>query len=91
MFTLYGTLTSPYVRRVRALAEELGVGFELVDVFTDSGQARLRERNPIWKVPSADFDGQLVFDSHVILDHLLAKHGAGAECLAQTRPPAPAA
>ncbi len=68
---LFGTLTSPYVRRVRAVAHELGQPVELVDTFSEAGQAELRELNPLWRVPSAQVDGQLVFDSHAIVDHLL--------------------
>lgn len=66
MLRIYGTFTSPYVRRVRVLAHELGVDQELVDTTTDAGQAELRARNPLWKVPSAELDGQLIFDSRVI-------------------------
>jgi glutathione S-transferase len=45
---LYGTTTSPYVRRVRFVLEDLELPYTLVDVFTDAGQAELRARNPLW-------------------------------------------
>jgi glutathione S-transferase len=77
MLIVYGTTTSPYVRRVRVVAHELGLAHELVDTMTDEGQAELRERTPIWKVPAAEIDGELVFDSRVICDVLVARHGAG--------------
>jgi glutathione S-transferase len=76
--TLYGTVTSPYVRRVRIVAHELGLPFTLVDTATDEGQARLRQVSPIWKVPVAELSpGQLVFDSHSIIERLVAEHGHG--------------
>jgi glutathione S-transferase len=74
---LFGTLTSPYVRRVRAVAAELSLPVELVDTFTDHGQARMRALNPLWKVPTAVVEGEVVFDSRVIVDHLVRRHGAG--------------
>ena len=49
--TLYGTTTSPYVRRVRVVTLELGLPLTWVDTFTDAGQAALRARSPVWKVP----------------------------------------
>lgn len=77
MMRLLGTTTSPYVRRVRAVALELGVPFELVDTFTDAGQAELRALNPLWKVPAVELEGRAIFDSRVITEHMLREHGPG--------------
>ncbi|MFV8752677.1 glutathione S-transferase family protein [Nannocystaceae bacterium ST9] len=77
MIRLFGTVTSPYVRRVRVVAHELGLACELVDTATDMGQNALRERSPIWKVPAAEIEETLIFDSHAITELLLARHGAG--------------
>lgn len=74
---LYGTLTSPFVRRVRVVAAELDLDYELVDASTEEGQRALRQRSPIWKVPAADLDGRLVWDSGLILDHILQSRGYG--------------
>lgn len=74
---LYGTLTSPFVRRVRVVAAELDLEYELVDASTEEGQRALRQRSPIWKVPAADLDGRLVWDSGLILDHILQSRGYG--------------
>lgn len=75
--TLYGTTTSPYVRRVRVVALELGIDSELVDTFSDDGQRALRALNPIWKVPAARIDDLDIFDSGVITRYLLRSHGPG--------------
>ena len=77
MLTVYGTTTSPFVRRVRVVALELGLAHELIDASTDAGQAQLRQRTPIWKMPAAEIDDELVFDSREICERLVARHGAG--------------
>jgi glutathione S-transferase len=74
---LYGTLTSPFVRRVRAVALELGVEVQLVDVSQPHGQELLAAISPIAKVPVAELDGSLWFDSHAIVAEMLAARGHG--------------
>lgn len=74
---LFGTLTSPYVRRVRIVAQELGLDPEWIDTTTPQGQAALRSVNPLWKVPTAQIDGHAVLDSEVISEHLMRHHGPG--------------
>lgn len=74
---LYGTTTSPFVRRVRIVAAELGVPFDLHDTVSPEGQAALRSLNPTWKVPTAVIDGKVVFDSHVIIEVLVRRRGLG--------------
>lgn len=74
---LYGTVTSPFVRRVRMVADELGVPVESIDTAGPEGQAALRAVSPIAKVPTAVLDGAVVFDSRAIIDLLLDAHGPG--------------
>ena len=74
---LYGTTTSPFVRRVRVAALELGQTFDLINTAHDDGQAALRVASPIWKVPVAELDGRLLYDSRVIIDWLTTVHGWG--------------
>ena len=74
---VFGTVTSPYVRRVRVIAAELGIEAELINSREEAGQAKLRDLSPVWKVPAAAIDGQPVFDSAVIARHLLHLHGPG--------------
>jgi len=75
---LYGTTTSPFVRRVRVVAAEVGVEIEPVDTATPAGQAALREVSPIRKVPVAIVASRTLFDSRVIIDWMTATHGFGA-------------
>jgi glutathione S-transferase len=80
---LYGTTTSPFVRRVRVVAAEIGEPVELIDTATDAGQARLRAASPIWKVPVAEIGDRTLYDSRVIIDWLVTTRGWGT--LAPTR------
>ncbi|HEY1811615.1 MAG TPA: glutathione S-transferase family protein [Kofleriaceae bacterium] len=74
---LYGTITSPFVRRVRVVAAELGVSIDRVDTATDAGMAALREISPIRKVPVAIVDGHTIFDSRAIIEWLVTTRGWG--------------
>ena len=78
MNRLFGTLTSPYVRRVRIVAHELGLPLDLVDTSSDRGQAELRANSPLWKVPAARIDGELLLDSRVIAEGLIARSPGSA-------------
>jgi glutathione S-transferase len=72
---LYGTTTSPFVRRVRVVAAEVGVEVDRLDTATDAGMEALREVSPIRRVPVAEIDGRTIYDSRVIIDWLVATRG----------------
>lgn len=74
---LYGTTTSPFVRRVRIVAQEVGVTVARIDTATEAGQAELREVTPIRRVPIAVIDGRTLFDSRAIIDWLTTTRGYG--------------
>lgn len=74
---LYGSITSPYVRRIRFLCLELGIPFQLVDTMTELGQKELREKNPLWKVPYLESGDVKIWDSHTITDYILSTKGHG--------------
>ncbi|MCA9602168.1 MAG: glutathione S-transferase family protein, partial [Myxococcales bacterium] len=48
---------------------------ERVETATEAGQRTLREVTPIRKVPTAEVDGRVIFDSRAIIERLLEKHG----------------
>ena len=58
---LLGTTTSPYTRKIRILAGEIGLPVELLDTRTEAGAARLREVAPLGKVPV------LLPDAHTVV------------------------
>ncbi len=74
---LFGTVTSPFVRRVRVVASELSLDVDRVDTATEAGQLLLAKLNPIRKVPAAEIDGRTLFDSRVIIDWLTTTRGWG--------------
>lgn len=76
--TVYGTTTSPYVRRVRIVAHELGVEVKLINTREDDGQAQMRTVNPVWKVPTATIGELAMLDSTTICEYLLANRGPGS-------------
>jgi glutathione S-transferase len=67
---LIGSLTSPYVRKVRIVMAEKKLDFqlELEDVW---GQDEILKSNPLGKVPCLIMEGgEAVFDSRVIVEYL---------------------
>lgn len=74
---LYGTVTSPFVRRVRVVASELSLDVDRIDTASEAGQLILAKLNPIRKVPAAQIDGRTLFDSRVIIDWLTTTRGWG--------------
>ena len=68
---LIGSNTSPYVRKVRVVMAEKKIEcrYETEDVW--SPQSRIRESNPLGKVPCLVLDdGGALFDSRVIVEYL---------------------
>jgi glutathione S-transferase len=75
---LYGTTTSPFVRRVRVVALEVGEPTDLVNTAPDVGQAALRDVSPIRKVPVAVIGERTLFDSRAIISWLVMTRGWGS-------------
>jgi glutathione S-transferase len=68
---LVGSLTSPYVRKVRIVMAEKRIEYhlEIEDVW--SPDTRIHDMNPLGKVPCLIMeDGGAVFDSRVIVEYL---------------------
>jgi glutathione S-transferase len=75
---LYYSPTSPYARKVRALAIETGLGkkIELVNVVLTpiAPNSDVDKHNPIGKVPALSVKGLDLFDSPVICEYLDSQH-----------------
>ncbi len=68
---LIGSLTSPFVRKVRIVAAEKFIEYELVIDTPWSEDTRVPEFNPLGKVPVWIMeDGKTLFDSRVIVEYL---------------------
>jgi glutathione S-transferase len=79
---LYHAAASPFVRKVRVTAAELGLEgrIEQVDVATTpvKPDPKLKAANPLNKIPALmTDDGELLYDSPVICEYLAATAGNG--------------
>lgn len=68
---LIGAVTSPYVRKVRAVMAEKKLDYLFVTEDVWSADTQIAAANPLGKVPCLVMDGQeAVFDSRVIVEYL---------------------
>jgi glutathione S-transferase len=68
---LYGSLTSPYVRKVRVLLREKNLPCEFVVADAWAADSPIPPLNPLGKVPVLVLDnGEALFDSPVIIEYL---------------------
>jgi glutathione S-transferase len=72
---LFGSLTSPYVRRIRAFAIENTIDFEFINlnIFAEKDRATLIRLNPTRKIPMLVDGEHVIFDSNVIYRYLSQK------------------
>ncbi len=83
---LIGSLTSPYVRKVRVVMAEkkLDYQFVLEDVWANG--TNISESNPLGKVPCLVMEaGEAIFDSRVIVEYLDTLSPVGKLIPAQSR------
>ena len=68
---LLGSDTSPYVRKVRIVMAEKKIDFQYEREDVWSASSKIRQFNPLGKVPCLIVDdGGVIFDSRVIVDYL---------------------
>jgi glutathione S-transferase len=68
---LYGSLTSPYVRKCRILIKEKNLECEFVAAGPSDPGSPVPQLNPLGKVPVLELDtGETLFDSPVIVEYL---------------------
>jgi len=73
---LIGTLTSPFVRKVRVILAETGLGHEFVEESAWTAGTTVPRYNPLNKVPALQLDdGESIYDSAVIAEYLDAISG----------------
>lgn len=72
---LYGSQTSPYVRRIRLLLANQSYHFVNMHIFAEADREQLLALNPTLKIPMLEHEGQLIFDSGVIFRYLSAQFG----------------
>jgi glutathione S-transferase len=75
---LIGSLTSPYVRKVRIVMAEKKLDYEFVSEDVWSAATTIAESNPLGKVPCLVMEGaEALFDSRVIVEYLDALSPVG--------------
>jgi len=68
---LIGSVTSPYVRKVRIVMAEKKLDYQFVTEDVWSDQTAIHNSNPLGKVPCLIMEGhEAVFDSRVIVEYL---------------------
>lgn len=68
---LYGSLTSPYVRKVRVLLAEKNITHEFAVADAWAAESPIPRLNPLGKVPVLELnDGDILFDSPLICEYL---------------------
>lgn len=76
MLKLYGSTTSPYVRRLRLWLANVEHEFINLNIFTKDDRAILAEKNPTLKIPMIEDGDTVIFDSRVIFRYLSEKFNA---------------
>jgi glutathione S-transferase len=68
---LIGSLTSPYVRKVRIVMSEKKLDYQFVPDDVWAADSKMAQYNPLGKVPCLVMEGgEAVFDSRVIVEYL---------------------
>ena len=71
---IYGSVVSPFVRKLLAYLGEKGIAFELKGVGIGDPDPAFRAASPLGKMPAMDDDGFMLADSSAIIQYLEAKH-----------------
>ncbi len=71
---VYGSVLSPFVRKLLGYLGEKGIGFELKGVGIGDPDPGFRAASPLGKMPAIDDDGYRLADSSAIIHYLEAKH-----------------
>ena len=73
MIKLYGSTTSPYVRRLRIFFADIEHQFINMKIFDAEDREFLIKHNPTLKIPMVEDGGQVIFDSRVVFRYLTDK------------------
>ncbi len=73
MLKLYGSIPSPFVRRVRLLLCNVTHDFILADIYDDEIRQQVMKQNPSMKIPMLIDDDVVLYDSGVIFRYLQQK------------------
>lgn len=74
MLKLYGSTTSPYVRRIRMLLANVEHDFISMQIFAGKDRDHLMSKNPTLKIPMLEDGEDIIYDSRVIFRYLAEKY-----------------
>lgn len=72
---LFGTVPSPYTRRIRLYCADIGaeIAFDVIDIYDEKGRETLQQKTPALKVPFLTDGDMSIYDSRVIYRYLAEK------------------
>ena len=73
-YTLIGSLTSPYVRKIRLLLHGTPFELKIVNYLEEAGNDYLRSINPVNKLPVLIDGNRTILDSRIIFNYLSKKN-----------------
>lgn len=73
-YTLYGSLTSPFVRRIRMLLGDIPYEFKEINVFDTEDSLALNKINPVNQVPVFTDGDRTIWDSRQIFYYINLHH-----------------
>jgi glutathione S-transferase len=73
-YTLIGSLTSPFVRRIRMLMENIPYELKEIDIFNQDGMVELNTMNPVNQIPVLIDGENKIWDSRQIFNYLNLLH-----------------
>lgn len=73
-YVLYGSETSPFVRRIRMLLETIPYDFRLLNIFETEDALTLNRINPVNQIPVLTDGGTTIWDSRQIFNYVNARH-----------------
>ncbi|MFP5490282.1 MAG: glutathione S-transferase family protein [Bacteriovoracia bacterium] len=73
-YILVGSYASLFVRRIRMAMEHIPFEFKVVNLWEEVGAAEIKKLNPINQIPCLIDNGEVIWDSRIILQHLAKKH-----------------
>jgi glutathione S-transferase len=73
-YVLYGSKTSPFVRRIRILLENIPYDFKEVNIFEGQDAIDLNKINPINQIPVLVDGNNTIWDSRQVFNYLNSLH-----------------
>ena len=73
-YVLYGSKTSPFVRRIRILMDQISHEFKELSIFEEQDASLLKMINPVNQIPVLVDRENTIWDSRVIFNYLNSIH-----------------